>query len=127
MGRATSASQPPREPACLKPGKVDYGLSRRDVVPADEELLADAHAGVLTESSGLNRQERDAARRGREPGPADAGPGARYQPRHPWLHGPAYEIFAGELAAYGYPVILSWCGAGRYGSTAQTASRAEPN
>ena len=35
---------------CRKPGKEDYDLPRRDVVPVGEELLADADAAAASES-----------------------------------------------------------------------------
>ena len=106
---ASSASQPPREPARLKPGKEDYDLPRRDVVPVGEELLADADAAAASESGWLGGQERDAARRAAE------SLARRMQDQEhvndlavAGFAGPPYEIFAGELAAYGYPVILAW-------------------
>jgi hypothetical protein len=109
MGRATPASQPPRDDARLQPGKENPELQHRGVMPAGEELLADADAALASESGWLTGPERDAARRAAESL-------ARRMRDHEHVNelavdgftGPAYEIFAGELAAYGYPVILAW-------------------
>jgi len=109
MGRATSASQPPRDPARLQPGKDDNGLASTAIVPVEESLLADAEAIVFDRAGELTRPEQDAARRAAESL-------ARRQQDLEQLNtlaltgftGPEYEIFAGELAAYGYPVILAW-------------------
>jgi hypothetical protein len=106
MRRATPASQPPRTPACLQPGK-DEDL-RHAVAPVGEELLADAEATAL-EESGLGRRQRDEVRRAAESL-------ARRNRDHEHVNvlalaefsGPEYEVFAGELAAYSYPVILAW-------------------
>jgi hypothetical protein len=103
MGDVTPASQP-RTPARIQPGECPT-----DVSPAGGDLLADAEAAVLTESEWLSGQERDAARRAAESLARRAHDLemvntlalARFE-------GPAFEVFAGELAAYGYPVILAW-------------------
>jgi hypothetical protein len=107
---ATSASQPPREPACLKPGE-DQAADPWDIVAAGAELLADADAAVLAEARAgcLPAWQRDEARRAAE------SLARRFEDQAQvnalWADsftGPAYEIFAGELAAYGYPVIVAW-------------------
>jgi DNA-directed RNA polymerase specialized sigma24 family protein len=107
MGDATSASQP-RAPARLQPGNCQ-GTPRPGVTPAGDDLLADADAALLTESEWLSGQQRDAARRAaeslsrrsRDLEMVNALALAQFE-------GPAFEVFAGELAAYGYPVILAW-------------------
>jgi hypothetical protein len=78
-------------------------------VPVGQDLLAEAEDEVFGGSGELSRHERDQARRAAESL-------ARRQMDQQKLNslvltgftGPDYEIFAGELAAYGYPVILAW-------------------
>jgi hypothetical protein len=109
MGRATPASQPPRDPGRLQPGKDEDAQAGVAVVPVEEALLAATEATVFDEAGELTRQQREAARRAAESL-------ARRQRDLEQLNalalagftGPEYEIFAGELAAYGYPVILAW-------------------
>ena len=55
----------------------------------------------------LTRQERDAARRAAESLARGWGPSARERLARR-LHRPGVRVLAGELAAYGYPVILAW-------------------
>ncbi len=115
MERATPGGQPRRSHGRLQPGEDTEGLPCRDaeqgwtgalVVPVRQDLLAEAE--VLGESE-LPRPQRDQARRAAESL-------ARRQMDQVKLNslvlagltGPEYEIFAGELAAYGYPVILAW-------------------
>jgi DNA-directed RNA polymerase specialized sigma24 family protein len=72
-------------------------------------LLAEAEAEILSTGGELSSQQRDAARRAAESL-------ARREKDLEKLNslaledfaGPAYEIFAGELAAYGDPVLLAW-------------------
>jgi hypothetical protein len=107
MGDVRPASQP-RTTALLKPGDCP-DASRLDIAPAGDDLVADAEASVVTESKWLNGQQRDAARRAaeclarraRDLEMLNSLALARFE-------GPAFEVFAGELAAYGYPVVLSW-------------------
>jgi hypothetical protein len=104
-----SASQP-RKPACLKPGKcLDAPRPGPGVAPVDGGLIADADDAVLTEAEWLMGQQRDAARRAAESlarrahdlEMVNALALAQFE-------GPTFEVFAGELAACGYPVILAW-------------------
>jgi hypothetical protein len=109
MGRATPASQPPRPPACLKPGEEDQAIEPCDVTPFGDDLLADAEAAVLAEPGWLSSRERDEARRAAESLARRLEDQAQVNAL--WaggFTGPAYELLEGELAAYGYPVILAW-------------------
>jgi hypothetical protein len=116
--RATPGGQPRRSHGRLQPGKDTGGLPCHVpeegwtgglVVPVRQDLLAEAEAEVLGEGGELPRMERDRARRAAESL-------ARRQMDQEKLNslvlaglaGPEYEIFAGELAAYGYPVVLAW-------------------
>jgi hypothetical protein len=116
--RATPGGQPRRSHGRLQPEKdtgalpcqvPEEGWTGGLVVPVRLDLLAEAEAEVLGEGGELPRIERDRARRAAESL-------ARRQMDQEKLNslvlagltGPEYEIFAGELAAYGYPVILAW-------------------
>ncbi len=115
MERATPAGQPRRSHACLQPEKEIGVLPCRGsqagqpVVPVGQDLLAEAEDEVFGGAGELSRHQRDQARRAAESL-------ARRQMDQGKLNslalagfaGPDYEIFAGELAAYGYPVILAW-------------------
>jgi len=78
-------------------------------MPVGQGLLAEAEAEVRSGCGELSRHDRDQARRAAENL-------ARREKDLDKLNslalqgftGPDYEIFAGELAAYGYPVILAW-------------------
>lgn len=106
MGDATPASQPCAS-ARLQPGECPEPAL--GVAPAGGALLADAEASVRAEADGLSGQQRDAARRAAESlarrahdlEMINALALARFE-------GPPFEAFAGELAAYGYVVILAW-------------------
>jgi DNA-directed RNA polymerase specialized sigma24 family protein len=116
VARSTSASQPPRPPARLQPGynpesspgPVTGGSAAAGIVPVRQDLLTETEAQVDHEE-GLPRKDRDQMRRAAESL-------ARREQDQEKLSslaltgftGPEYEIFAGELAAYGYPVILAW-------------------
>jgi hypothetical protein len=107
---ATPADQPPRPSACLKPGE-GQAISPWDVLPSRDELLADAEAAVLAESEAgwITARQRDEARRAAESLARRLEDQAQVNAlRADNFTGPAYELLAGELAAYGYPVILSW-------------------
>ncbi len=109
MGRATPAGQPPRPPARLKPD--DQAITAFAAGPAGDALLADAEAAVLAEHGGgwLTRRERDEARRAAESMARRLEDQAQVNALYADdFTGPAYELLAGELAAYGYPVILAW-------------------
>ena len=109
MERATSAGQPPRPPAHLKP--EDQGINTLATGSAGDELLADAEAAVLAEHEAgwLTHQERDEARRAAESLARRLEDQAQVNALlADDFTGPAYELLAGELAAYGYPVILAW-------------------
>ena len=109
MERATSAGQPPRPPALLKP--EDQGINTLATGSAGDELLADAEAAVLAEHEAgwLTHQERDEARRAAESLARRLEDQAQVNALFADdFTGPEYELLAGELAAYGYPVILAW-------------------
>jgi DNA-directed RNA polymerase specialized sigma24 family protein len=107
MGDVTPASQP-RTPVRLKPGDCPGG-GASGVTPAALALFADAEDAVLNEAEGLSGQQRDKARRAatslarraRDLDMVNALALAQFE-------GAGYEMFAGELAAYGYPVLLAW-------------------
>lgn len=120
MEHAVGGGGPPLHMrACLQPGKGGGSEPGHDAdsahaletaaVPVSQELLTDAENAGFADASELPDDERERARRA-----ADGL--ARRQQDQEKLHrlfladftGPEYEIFAGELAAYGYPIILSW-------------------
>ena len=109
MERATSAGQPARPPALLKP--ENQGISTLAAGSAGDELLADAEAAVLAEHEAgwLTHHERDEGRRAAESLARRLEDQAQVNALFAdGFAGPAYELLAGELAAYGYPVILAW-------------------
>jgi DNA-directed RNA polymerase specialized sigma24 family protein len=73
------------------------------------ELLAEAEAEALGGGAELTRRDRDQARRAAE---NLARRGKDLEKLNDLAlqdyTGPEYEIFAGELAAYAYPVLLAW-------------------
>lgn len=121
MERATPAGQPPRLRVRLQPEKEikktgdrprydpQAGQSAAPIVPVGQDLLAEAEDEALSSGGELSRQQRDQPRRAAESL-------ARREMDREKLNslaltgfaGPDYEIFAGELAAYGYPIILAW-------------------
>ncbi len=120
MERATPGGHPGQSHGRLQLGKdtralpyhaAEQGWTGALIVPVGQDMLAkaEAEAEVLGEGGELSRVQRDQARRAAESL-------ARRQMDQVKLNslvlagltGPEYEIFAGELAAYGYPVILAW-------------------
>ena len=115
--RATPGGQPRRSHARLQPeedaGGPCHATKEKQtgalITPVGKDLLAEAEAEMLGEGNDLSSNQRDQARRAAESL-------ARRQMDQAKLNdlvlagltGPDYEIFAGELAAYGYPVILAW-------------------
>lgn len=105
--------------AHLQPGRCDGSQSscNRDgehahemvVVPVSREVLADVENAVSANAGELFEDDRERAHRAAESL-------ARRQKDQEKLRklscaeysGPEYEIFAGELAAYAYPIIMSW-------------------
>ena len=78
-------------------------------MPVSHAVLADAEDAVSAHACELSESERERAQRAAE------SLARRQEDReklgrlsHAGFTGPEYEIFAGELAAYGYPIILSW-------------------
>ena len=117
MAHPTSASQPRRPGARLQPGRGPGEISHPEpptgpgggVLPVGQDLLAEAETEVLQGGKELSRQERDRARQAAE---SLARRGKDLEKLNSLalqsFSGPNYEIFAGELSAYGYPVLLAW-------------------
>lgn len=117
MAHSASASQPRRSGARLQPGRGPSEISHPGlpagpdggILPIGQDLLAEAEAEVLQGGKELSRQDRDRARRAAE---SLARRGKDLDKLNSLalqgFAGPKYEIFAGELAAYGYPVLLAW-------------------
>jgi hypothetical protein len=113
-----SGGAPPLH-ARLQPGRADASqaghggdgahLSASAVIPISREVLADAEHAVAVEVGDLSEEEceraqraaESLARRQRDKEKIDSLSRAGFT-------GPEYEIFAGELAAYAYPIVLSW-------------------
>ena len=114
MAHATPAGQPPEPRARLQLGRSPGDISPPDAVttsalPVSQTLLAEAEAEALCGGAELSPRERDQARRAAE---NLARRGKDLEKLNSLalqgFTGPDYEIFASELAAYGYPVLLAW-------------------
>jgi hypothetical protein len=80
-----------------------------EILPIGQKLLAEAEAEVLGGGHELTRQQRDQARRAAENlARRDKDQEKLNNLAAQGFTGPEYEIFAGELAAYAYPVLLAW-------------------
>src|SRR5258708_5892844 len=117
MAHSTPASQPRRSGARLQPGRGPSAISHPEppagpdgaILPIGQDLLAEAEPEVLEGGKELSREDRDGAGRAAE---SLARRGKDLEKLNSLalqsFSGPTYEIFAGELAAYGYPVLLAW-------------------
>jgi DNA-directed RNA polymerase specialized sigma24 family protein len=113
-----SAGQPSGDRAPLQPGHPvndppsDVGDVRGEVSikPVAAHWLAEAEAELFGSSDGeLSAQDRDRMRRAAESlARRDSDREKLNNLALQGFAGPDYEIFAGELAAYSYPVIVSW-------------------
>ena len=94
------------QPGCDRETVYDLEMG---VVPVSREVLAEAEGAVSATAGELSKSELERAHQAAESLARRQEDGEKLlRLSRAGFSGPEYEIFAGELAAYAYPIILSW-------------------